>query len=320
MSVSDRIGRWTILLCSLAACRDGGLIANGTLEVRETDVAALVPARVVAVRVEEGDKVHRGDTLVTLLQATTRTDVDQRAARVRAAEAALRDLRAGSRPAEVRAAEAEVSGASAEASRTAREAERSRALARDGVISEQALEAAQTAATAAASRRDRAAEALRLVRQGPRSEQVRAAEAEVAGARAALAGAEAQASDLVLTAPVDGVVLARYVEPGEILGAALPAVTVGEMARPRARVYLAATDVPAVRVGQSVTATLDGLPDRAFTGRVRSVSDRAEFTPRIALTAEERSDLLFGVELVFDDTTGALKPGLPVTVHFTEPR
>jgi HlyD family secretion protein len=46
-----------------------------------------------------------------------------------------------------------------------------------------------------------------------------------------------------------------------------------------------------------------------------SISDKAEFTPRVALTEEERADLLFGVKIEFRDTSGMLKAGLPVTVE-----
>jgi HlyD family secretion protein len=46
-----------------------------------------------------------------------------------------------------------------------------------------------------------------------------------------------------------------------------------------------------------------------------AINSKAEFTPRVALTEEERADLLFGVKIAFQDNTGALKPGLPITVR-----
>ena len=61
-------------------------------------------------------------------------------------------------------------------------------------------------------------------------------------------------------------------------------------------------------------AKLDGLPGREFTGRVVAINTKAEFTPRVALTENERADMTFGVKIEFDDNTGTLKPGLPVTV------
>jgi HlyD family secretion protein len=47
---------------------------------------------------------------------------------------------------------------------------------------------------------------------------------------------------------------------------------------------------------------------------VVAVNTKAEFTPRVALTEDERADLTFGVKIEFSDSSGALKPGLPVTV------
>ena len=67
--------------------------------------------------------------------------------------------------------------------------------------------------------------------------------------------------------------------------------------------------------GQAATAHLDGFPDHPFQGRVVAISPTAEFTPRIALTEKERADLVFGVKVALEDTTGMLKAGLPATVE-----
>jgi HlyD family secretion protein len=75
-----------------------------------------------------------------------------------------------------------------------------------------------------------------------------------------------------------------------------------------------------VRLHARAEGVLDGLPDRPFTGEVVAINSKAEFTPRVALTEEERADLLFGVKVAFRDTTGALKPGLPITVRIADPR
>ncbi|HJP55984.1 MAG TPA: HlyD family efflux transporter periplasmic adaptor subunit, partial [Gemmatimonadales bacterium] len=161
-----------------------------------------------------------------------------------------------------------------------------------------------------------AAAQLQLARQGARPEQVRAAEAAVASARADLAARHAAAADLVLTATTPGVVLRRLAEPGEVVPAGMPVLTLGDLRRPWARVYVAQEVARALRVGSRAEGTLDGLPARIFPGRVVTISDRAEFTPRIALTERERADLVFGVKVAFEDTTGVLHPGLPVTVRF----
>jgi HlyD family secretion protein len=313
---------WLAPLALAAACGgpDDRIRGVGTLEAVEVDVAPMAPARVVDVLVEEGATVAVGDTLVSLTQPTSGPDVDQRRARLASAEAALRELEAGSRPREIERARADLAAAEAEADRTARDFARNRPLGETGAISRQALDAARSAAELAAARRDAARETLRLLEEGARPERIQAARAEVATARAALAAAQATAADLVLTAPVNGMVLSRNAEPGEMLGAGQSALTLGEVRHPWVRVYVSSLAVPRVRVGQPAVAALDGMPGRRFRGRVVAINDRAEYTPRIALTEKERADLLFGVKVVFDDSTGVLKPGLPATVEILAAR
>lgn len=305
-----------VVLAMMACSKDpsNGVAADGTIELTQVDVSPFVSGRVVRVAVDEGASVRRGDTLVVLAQSTLPADIEQRRARVSSAEARLRDLQAGARPAEIERAEAELRSVAAEAERTERERVRLEALANAETISRSQYDAAATAARSAAARRDAAAEAVRLLRQGARPEQVAAARAELATAKGALAAGEATEQDLVLVAPLDATVLGRYVEPGEVIGAGQVAVTLGDAKRPWVRVYLAAPAIPFVKVGQVARVTVQGLGDRFASARVAAVATEAEFTPRVALTDKERADLLFGVKLDIQDTTGTFKPGLPATV------
>jgi len=314
------VRNWSwLLLVPVAACRapgDSGPRFTGTVEVRELDVAPQVPARVMRVLVDEGAVVRAGDTLVVLTQSTTRADLAQREARVRAAEAALREAVAGARPREIDRATADLRVAEAEAARAERDRDRMRPLATSGTLSRQAFDAVEAAAATAAGRLDAAREAVQLLREGTRPERLQAARAEVASARAALAATEAVAQDLVLTAPVDGTVISRNAEPGELLPAGQSALTLGQTDEPYVRVYVSTQLLPQVRQGQPAMARLDGYPDRPIEGRVVAISPQAEFTPRIALTEQERADLVFGVKVALTDTTGLLRPGLPATVVF----
>lgn len=302
----------TAVACSRSVTNQ--LTAEGTVEFTQVDVAPFVSGRVVRVTVDEGAVVRRGDTLVVLAQSALPADIEQRRARVSSAEARLRDLQAGARPAEIEKAQADLRSVTAEADRAERERARLEPLVTAATISRSQYDAAVTAAHAAAARRDAAAEALRLLREGARPEHVAAARAELATARGGLAAGEATQGDLVLTAPMDATVLGRYVERGEVLGAGEAAMTLGDARRPWVRVYLPAPVIPFVRVGQPARVTVQGLGSRFAPARVVSVATQAEFTPRVALTEKERADLLFGVKLDIIDTTGTFKAGLPATV------
>jgi HlyD family secretion protein len=289
--------------------------AVGTVEIREHDVAPMTAARVVRLLVDEGAGVDAGDTVAVLAVSTLSADIDQQRARVATAQAALRDAEAGPRSAEVERAEAELRAAEAEADRAAKDLVRIQALTESGALAQQQLDAARTLATTTANRRDALRETLRLLRQGTRPERIAGARAEVETARAALAGAQATRSDLVLLAPVRGIVLGRHAEVGEVVAPGTPVVTIGESAKPWVRVYVSPSDAARLTIDAPAVATLDDLADREFPGRVASVATKAEFTPRVALTEDERADLLFAVKVELEDSTGMLKAGLPVTVR-----
>jgi HlyD family secretion protein len=303
-----------LLPLGCSGSNNGTVVATGTLEAVEVDVAPLVPGRVVRVLVNEGDSVQAGQTVAELTQPTVQAAVEQSKAQVQASRAALSEAQTGPRAAEIRRAQAELAAATAEVARTTKDLERARTLSRTGTIPQQQRDAAESAARQAVARREAARQSLLLLQQGSRPERIAQARAQVAGAEAGLSGTVASANDLILVAPVAGVVLSRNAEPGEVLPAGQSAVTIGETQRPWVRVYVNEHDLPGISVGSTAHGVLDGMPDRSFTGRVVSINSKAEFTPRVALTDEERADLMFGVKVEFDGSGGALKPGLPITV------
>lgn len=302
----------------LPACNKptDGTEASGTIEFTQTDVAGTTPARVERILVEEGATVRTGDTLVVLTQTGLPQDIQQRRSRVQAAEAELNDLARGARPEELERARAELRSASSEAERAAADSVRQARLLVAGGISQSAFDASANAARVAGAHRDAAREALELLQAGARPDRIAAARAAVATARAQLAMGEAAVGDLVLTAPVAGQVLARHAEPGEVLPAGIPVLSLGDASHAWVRVYVTSPVFASIRVGDVVPLTIDGLEGETFQSRVTALATAAEFTPRVALTEKERADLLFGVKLELSDTTGRLKAGLPATAHF----
>ena len=110
--------------------------------------------------------------------------------------------------------------------------------------------------------------------------------------------------------------MARHVEAGEVIGAGIPVLSLGDNRNVWVRVYVNAPVFATIKVGDTVQVTIDGLEGDSFPARVAALASAAEFTPRVALTEKERADLLFGVKLELTDTTGRLKAGLPATAHF----
>jgi HlyD family secretion protein len=300
----------------LAACTEGrsaGDSAVGTLEMHETSVGPLQPARALRVNVQEGDVVHEGDTLAVFALPTLAASQDQAVARAAAARQVERDLAAGPRSAEVSGAESALQAADAEAVRAEADLKRLEPLAAKGDVSRTQLDAARAVARTTASRRDAARSSLQLLKQGARPERRAAAAQDTKSAEAAAAMLRATAHDLVLLSPVGGVITSRHVEPGEVVAAGQSAVTVGQPTRPWARIYVSQFALLRLRTGDTLSAHIDG-DSTTYRGRVASIATKAEYTPRVALTDQERADLLFGVKIEFLDVTGRLKAGLPITV------
>lgn len=301
----------------LSSCAEGGgTVARGWVEGREVDIAAMTTGRVVAMRVDEGDTVQAGDTIALLSREATAAEAAVARARMEAAAARVRELERGARAEDIGAARAELEGAEAEHARASVELRRLESIESPAFMSEQELDNARTAVLRAAARRDVAREALARLRAGATREQLDAARSELAAARAALAGAESVAGELVVVAPVSGPVLVRAFEPGEVVAAGAPLVTVLANDERWVRVWVSQRALAGTRVGSSVRVSIDGVDSAGFEATVASIATRAEFTPRIALTEDERADLMYAVRLNVRDPAGLLRVGVPVEAHF----
>ena len=150
-------------------------------------------------------------------------------------------------------------------------------------------------------------------------------QAKMAAAQAQLAISQAQANlDLldaqtaktIITAPSDGVILSRNVEPGEVVSPGSVVFTLGRLTDLTLTVYVPEDRYGEINLGQSVTVTVDSFPGQTFKANVTEISNQAEFTPRNVQTTEGRKSTVFAVKLGVEDPTGKLKPGMPADVSF----
>jgi HlyD family secretion protein len=151
------------------------------------------------------------------------------------------------------------------------------------------------------------------------------AEAKLTQAQAAIDQAQAQLdyinvqiSKLEVRTAVNGVVMTRNIEPGEVVQAGAAALTIGELDRLTITVYVSEDLYGQVKLGDSAVVTADSFPGEKFTATVTRIASQAEFTPRNVQTDEGRRTTVFAVELSLDNTDGKLKPGMPVDVDFSQ--
>lgn len=185
------------------------------------------------------------------------------------------------------------------------------------------LDAARARVETAQAQQAMAQAQLDLLKAGARSEQLAAAQAQVEAAQAQIEAASAsrevltvQIGKLTLTAPIDGVVLKRAIEPGEVTLPGATLLTLGNTSDLRITVYVPENRYGEIRLGQSAQVGVDSFPGETFIAAVTHIADQAEFTPRNVQTAEGRATTVFAVRLTVTNSDGKLKPGMPADVKF----
>jgi len=148
--------------------------------------------------------------------------------------------------------------------------------------------------------------------------QLSAAEGQLGAARAALDVLEVQRAKLTLSAPSDGTILTRAVEPGEVVGPAATLLVLGRLDAPRITVYVPEDRVGEIAIGARADVAVDTFPDERFAATVAHVDSRAQFTPRNVQTGKGRRTTVFAVRLDVVDPRDRLKPGMPADVTFRE--
>lgn len=275
-------------------------------------------------------------------EATNTADLEVRKAEISSATAKLQELKNGSRPQEVQAAQAQVAVAQSELDRAKKDWDRAQVLIKQDDISTSQFDDFRHRYDAATANLKDATEHAALVTAGPRSEtideagaQVTRAEAglklsqaneietqrrtqeiamrraEIARSRAQIALIDAQLADTVAISPIDGVVLVKAADPGEVLAPGTSVVTVGDIDHPWLRAYIGERDLGRVKLGDKLKVTTDSYPGKTYDGRLTFISSEAEFTPKQIQTSEERVKLVYRVKIEIDNPRHELKSNMP---------
>lgn len=118
--------------------------------------------------------------------------------------------------------------------------------------------------------------------------------------------------------PLDGTVLVKYAEPGEITGFGKPLFKVADLSTLTLRAYVAGDQLASIKIGQEVKVLVDVADGKQqeFGGKIRWISSRAEFTPKVIQTKEERVNLVYAVKVSVANEQGILKIGMPGELKF----
>src|SRR5579863_1548677 len=269
--------------------REGDSVKKGQLIAR-LDAAQLEQQRLRDVAAVAGAQstYDQLKTTIEYQQATIDSDISTRQAELAQQQAHLDELNAGSRIEEIQQADSSVTESRAQLDLAKADWDRAQTLYKDTDISTSQFDQARTKFSAAQAVLAQAQQRAALVKEGPRKEEIAGGRAQLARAQAALRTAqanridlrrkqeelverradidraraqvgitEAQLNDTVIASPIDGVVLVKSAEPGEVIAAGTTIVRIGDADHPWLRAYVGETDLGRVKLGTAVNLMTD---------------------------------------------------------------
>ncbi|PWT97857.1 MAG: hemolysin secretion protein D [Terriglobia bacterium] len=287
-------------------------------------------------------QMAQAQTSLDWQRSTLAADLEQKRADLASMEARLAEMKNGARPQEKLDAKAAVDAASSEVERARKDWDRAQVLYKNDDISTAQYDQYRNRFESAQAALNQSKEREALVLAGPRVEQINAQTALVERAHAALKMAEAnslelkrreqelttrraeiartkasvalvdsQLADTVTMSPVDGVVLVKSADVGEVLAAGTTVVTIGDIDHPWLRGYINETLLGRVKVGSKARITTDSYPGKVYEGRVSFIASEAEFTPKQIQTQQERVKLVYRIKIEADNPRHELKSNMP---------
>jgi HlyD family secretion protein len=276
-------------------------------------VGAKVMGRVAWIGVEKGDRVQQGQVLVRLEDSEFRAQSSQARANLAAAQARLDQMRTGSRPQEKLKDKAGVLQAEATLRNAEAEYERTEKLYRAGIASKAELDRAVAGRDTSRALLEAARQSSAMTDVGPRSEEIRAAEAQVQQMKAALDYTETQLAATEIKAPVSGTVLERIVERGEMVspssfgdaGARTSVVSLADLDDLQIELDISQTDFSRLKMGQRAEIVPEAFPSLKYTGFIAEIAPEAN-----------RAKATVQVKVKVDNPDEQLRPEMNARVNF----
>jgi len=264
------------LLRSKGEKNKGEISASGTVEITEVEVSSKFSGRIEKLLVDEGDSVLKDQVLIEL-------EKNELEAQLKQAQAAY----------QVSLAQAAQARSNAENLKT--NLDRTTELFKAGSATRQQLDDLNTKYQVA---KDQLTSASHLTDQN----------------KAMIDLIKVNLDNSVIKSPINGLVLSKNTEIGEVVLPGSSLLTLGDLAHPWVKIYIKETDLGKVKLGQKAQVEIDTYPDKVFEGIVTYISSEAEFTPKNIQTKDERVKLVFGIKVSLENPQQILKPGMPADV------
>jgi HlyD family secretion protein len=283
---------------------------TGYVEGEALYLASPLAGTVTEMHVVRGQEVPAGAALFVVDPQQASAAMRQAAATLAAAQAQAVDARKGQRPPEIQALEANVAAAQARAHNADVTLARVSEMAAAGVTSRQALDDARAEARTSAAQLEAARRQRDVATLGSREDQIRAADARVGEAQAAMEAAKARLADLAPRSPEAARIEDVFFQLGEWAPANQPILSLLPDKRIYVKFFVPERSLAAYHLGGTVRFSCDGCP-KNLTATITYISPRAEFTPPVIYSQDSRDRLVYQI---WAHPSLRMNPGQPVDV------
>ena len=308
------LGALAVALAGAGCAKDPRDTYQGYVEGEFVYLASSQSGQLTQLDVARGQTVT-ADAPMFALEAQSETDaVAQARHQLQAAQAQRTDMLTGKRRAEINVIEAQLAQARADSTRADTQLTRDQEQYQVGGIPKSQLDDSRAAAVSAAAHVRELQDQLEVARLPGRDDQIKAQEAQVRAAQAALAQAQWKLDQKTVRAPHAGLVFDTMYRSGEWVPAGSPVVRMLPPENVKVRFFVPETVVGSLAPGRAVRIRCDGCA--ADVPAVLSfVSDQAEYTPPVIYSNETRAKLVFLIEARPQRADAPkLRPGQPVEV------
>ena len=290
-------------------------IIQGQIDVEEYRVSSKIPARILELRVKEGDYVHVGDTLAILDAPDVEAKRQQAESAENAAAAMSEMAQAGARREQVQAAYELWQQAKAGLDIHKKSYERVQRLYDEGVMSEQKRDEAYASYKAYEAQERAAKSQYDMAKNGARSEEKAAAQAQVDRAKGAVSEVSSYINETVQTAQIEGEVATIYPKVGELIGSGSPIMTISIMNDVWGAFNIREDQLEGMKIGDTFNAFIPAFNKEA-TFKVYSIKDQGSYATWKATKTNGQYDMkTFEVKARPTEMFDGLRPGMSVIIR-----
>lgn len=290
---------------------DQVLEASGTIESKEITISSKVAGEVKKLLVDEGTQVKQNDTLIIIDNEAYLIQLKQAEASRLISESQLELLKNGARKEDIVQAEELLKQSKSNYLQAENDKKRMEELFVAKSISKRQLEEISTKYEVALAQYNSAKENLMKIKNFARPEELKQAEARYKQSLANEELVRKNIRDCYIISPKDGFVVKSFVEEGENVNLLTSLVKLADLSTVELSIYMSEKQLGKIKLGQKAEIFVDAFPGKAFEGIVGFISPEAEFTPKNIQTKDERTKLVFEVEIKISNSKHELKTGMP---------